>query len=853
MKTLAERIIEDISETVHAAMTSRSTTETQVNRTALRYFQKEARIYIIRAETLAEETRQEEERAAQEEEERRELDEKERRMQEERQARQEEEQRQREQERQEYEAVRALQRLESEQLAILSSPSGSRGRSSRPTEDINAMEGYLEHEENADNQGGSQTQSPGATQKRIKATPGWEEVMAMFTIRTRPLGAASECTKSSREDSVGSSSDGEHRFDPRRHKQGKNEGLKKWEGPKPQGEPSGVVFGKHWQPPEKIPSPVDTLMNQVSSPGQRALAEAQAEYARSTHGAFRARPSSGIDKHPTTTSRAENSIDLRSSPPQFEQRPTTQRLDKDPYCEQSLTAIEPLWLHRADNASQNTEAMGDHGQDDFVRKGDLEEMMRNMLEQALTAQAAATTQQHLERHQNELQERQREQQEREQQQQEAEAEARRRETEAAAAEEQRRIQMQVMTEERYRAAMEAERARRLAQVDSELQAWSTGLGRNYIPPVGPQPQMQNGGQQYQPEPRAEYVKAELVGYVDPIPAHMPWDGSPISPDRPNTYVSFKAWITHVKAVLAQKNTEAYKRAVLDPASLHCLRGTALEWWSALDENQQETLRNDFTMDTWVTAGSRLLKRNHAGRRAALERRRRPRETLVSYATAKLRMLKEAFPEDRDTRDVIKDIREGLSVQDQLAIREDMSAFPQIARLMEELQRMDEIKAEEFRSAARNMLGRSQPGYTKPAPTTQTRGQDNSRMSQRKARTPFVYDPSKVKMQVNPKNPSGPKTRTYEFQDGKVIWLERECKFCGARHFTFECSKRPPIARAAPMEVDEDHEYVDCYMSMSSGPAAGDTTVGEETHDTQSVWDTSEAWDESAYANILAEN
>ena len=348
----------------------------------------------------------------------------------------------------------------------------------------------------------------------------------------------------------------------------------------------------------------------------------------------------------------------------------------------------------------------------------------------------------------------------------------------------------------------------------------------------------------------------MIGYLDPVAPHMPWDGSPTASDRQNTYISFNAWLMHVRAVLSQKNSIEYKEAVLDTASLHCLRGIALEWWMALEDEQQYTLRHDVTLTQWPIIGARLSKRNHAGRKAAMDRKRRQGETLVAYATAKLRMLKEAFPGDREVRDTIKDIRDGLSVQDQLAVREDLNAHPSIPGLIAELQRMDEIKAEEFRNAM-GMNNRPSSGVNKqPTPYTKPLGGSNKNQDgnrEKKKRAPFVYDSTKIKFRINPKNPSGPKIRTYEYQDGKVIWLERECRHCEGKHFNFECNKKTEgTARAAPMEVEEEEEedYVDCYVSMSSEPPSGESKGGE--YDPE-VWDTSEAWDESSYAMNMSEN
>jgi hypothetical protein len=86
-------------------------------------------------------------------------------------------------------------------------------------------------------------------------------------------------------------------------------------------------------------------------------------------------------------------------------------------------------------------------------------------------------------------------------------------------------------------------------------------------------QQNDYGRQTDKEPKAEYVKPSVVGYLDPMAPHARWDGQ--ITDGTNTYVSFAGWLDHLQQVLEQKPTQQWKVAVLDTATLSCLRGRAL--------------------------------------------------------------------------------------------------------------------------------------------------------------------------------------------------------------------------------------------------------------------------------------
>ena len=643
--------------------------------------------------------------------------------------------------------------------------------------------------------------------------------------------------------------------------------------PIPQGKVTGTVFGKHWQPTQRDR---DMVMNDAPNADERILNVVRHEYARSNSGAFRTRP-------PSTNSRNLQPYEqpLPSSPPLTTQLhyQTDNRNSKNPYNQLAKTGTQRSARVYPVKDKSITMVPSEQGDDNdgeqWVRKRDLEDIMKRCFREVM--EDAARQQRQQEEEEENEQQRQQEAEENERLLQRDREEAERAQRGERALNEQRRERERLEHQERERVRLatearrqrereaaeqdgqqrhdiEAERIRRTTAREEELREWAERNNRTYRPAARGPP---NGFYDYPPrEERPEHIKPELIGYLDPIATHLPWDGSPTAPDKPNTYISFAAWLSHVKAVLSQKPSIPYKRAVLDTASLHCLRGAALEWWTALDDNQQQALREDVELNLWPVVGGRLSKRNHAGRKDAMNRKRQVGETLVTYATVKLRMLKEAFPADREVRDVIKDIRDGLSVQDQLAIREDMSSWPTIPRLMEELQRMDEIKAEEFRTAYRAL---KTPGNQTGRQVSNDTGRKNQNTgNKRNPRPPFVYEPSKIKYKVDPKNPSGPKVRTYEFNDGKVIWLQLDCKHCGAKHFNFECNKRPSpgAARAAPMQVDDSEDAVGYYMTMPTDSAPGDTRDeegGGGPTEEYSVWDTSEAWDESSYASLLAEN
>jgi hypothetical protein len=157
------------------------------------------------------------------------------------------------------------------------------------------------------------------------------------------------------------------------------------------------------------------------------------------------------------------------------------------------------------------------------------------------------------------------------------------------------------------------------------------------------------------------------------------------------YVSFKGWLDHVEAVLCQKDTPQWKKAVLDCAALSCLRGRALDWWNALSYDQQRNLRDDHTLTQWRELGRPLFRNAALTRREARDRRRQRGETLSEYAWKKLAMLNEAYGRNRPVADVIADIKEGMSIADQEKITTDLQKCPTMTRFLEELERLDSIR------------------------------------------------------------------------------------------------------------------------------------------------------------------
>lgn len=355
--------------------------------------------------------------------------------------------------------------------------------------------------------------------------------------------------------------------------------------------------------------------------------------------------------------------------------------------------------------------------------------------------------------------------------------------------------------------------------------------------------------------RAEYVKPEMVGYLNPVPPHLEWNGQPT--DDKGVYIAFNAWISHVEAVLRQKDTAAWRRAVLDTATLQCLRGPALSWWTSLSAEQQEALRVDYTLGQWRALGAKLTRRNYVGRKEAFARKRRPGETLVEYAYAKHAMLKDAYGE-RSQAELVADIRDGMSVHDQLLVRTEYARRPTVQALIDELARIDEIRAEEFKTATRTRITTFQQGQTIQASQSFTNRQGNKTAGAtigvnpyvpkpRAPRTPFQYDPKMIKMRPNPAK-GNTSALSYEFPDGRTIFMNRECRHCSSMaHFDFQCLKKPGAARAAPMfvedEEDRQEDSVDFFMATYE-------TSQEVFQEEQAEWEEAEgAWDESA--NVYA--
>jgi hypothetical protein len=170
------------------------------------------------------------------------------------------------------------------------------------------------------------------------------------------------------------------------------------------------------------------------------------------------------------------------------------------------------------------------------------------------------------------------------------------------------------------------------------------------------------GRQTDKEPKVEYVKPSLVGYLDPMAPHARWDGQ--ITDGTNTYVSFAGWLDHLQQVLEQKQTQQWKVAVLDTATLSCLRGRALAWYNSMTGDQKRQLRTDIDLRYWQEWGRPLCRNTSVARAEARDRKRRPGETLTEYSWTKLAMLNEAYGSQRPATDIIRDIKDGLTPSDQ---------------------------------------------------------------------------------------------------------------------------------------------------------------------------------------------
>ena len=196
--------------------------------------------------------------------------------------------------------------------------------------------------------------------------------------------------------------------------------------------------------------------------------------------------------------------------------------------------------------------------------------------------------------------------------------------------------------------------------------------------------------------RAEHIDAEHIGFLNPAPTTGKWDGK--ITDDSNDYLSFMVWLDHLKMILDQKDSLAWKHAVLDTASLQCMKGYALAWYSALMPDQQTALRRSIDLSEWWKLGRVMVKNSPYARQAALNRKREFGETMLIYGWRKLAMLNEAYGRDRAVVDTISDIKEGLSLNDQVMIRTDLSANPSVQALFEEFTSFDLIRSPMFAKA-----------------------------------------------------------------------------------------------------------------------------------------------------------
>jgi hypothetical protein len=157
--------------------------------------------------------------------------------------------------------------------------------------------------------------------------------------------------------------------------------------------------------------------------------------------------------------------------------------------------------------------------------------------------------------------------------------------------------------------------------------------------------------------KVESPKAELIGILNPLPAHKDWTGQAV--DTNGHWISFSKWLTHLEAVMAQRQSAGWKSACLDVAALTCLRGRALDWWHSLMPEQQKLLREDTSLKLWNILGKALHRNEQILKKEARDRKRLYGETLSEYAWKKFAMIQEAFGTNRDAADIISDIKDGL--------------------------------------------------------------------------------------------------------------------------------------------------------------------------------------------------
>jgi hypothetical protein len=347
-----------------------------------------------------------------------------------------------------------------------------------------------------------------------------------------------------------------------------------------------------------------------------------------------------------------------------------------------------------------------------------------------------------------------------------------------------------------RARLEAEKKQKLIDVENEFRTKYADAGIVDDPEVG-------GAAPHSPPPvqpleRAEHPKADLIGILNPLPAHTEWTGQAV--DSNNHWVSFSKWLTHLEAVMDQKQSVTWKRACLDMAALTCLRGRALDWWHSLMPDQQKSLREDVQLVLWNTLGKALHRNEQIVKKEARDRKRMYGETLSEYAWKKFAMLQEAFGTNRPAADVISDIKDGLTPADQEIIQSDLHKKPTITRFMDELARLDKIRGPRYKAAVspgtRTFNTPSANSFNNPKRPPLQRNSPQQPLSE-------TYDPKELKMRPNPLLPGKPAQWSYKFPEGKIIYLSSPCSKCGAKHFNFECKKdyRGTVARAAFMTSD----------------------------------------------------
>jgi hypothetical protein len=349
--------------------------------------------------------------------------------------------------------------------------------------------------------------------------------------------------------------------------------------------------------------------------------------------------------------------------------------------------------------------------------------------------------------------------------------------------------------------------------EAELKAKYAAAGFEYNTPQGTN--NSDGDHNSRTNDKSEHVKIEQVGIVQPLASHAEWTGQAHDSNNNSVWVSFKAWLQHLEAVLSQKDTIALKRAVLDCASLSCLRaGRALDWWNALSAQQQQSLRHDCDLHQWYSIGKPLFTNATLSRKEGRDRKRLHSETLSEYAWKKLAMLNEACGRERPAEDVISDIKEGLSYSDQERIRTDLDKHPTITRLMAELERLDSIRGPKFKETmSQGRINKSDRTHDRG--TDKARYQETASRDDKGPRKPLSesYDPAQLAFRKNPMIPLAEPQWSYAFPNSHTIFLSTPCSHCGAMHFNFECKKRetntkPRAAMAFDAGWDEAHEIDD---------------------------------------------